>query len=68
MRHHGQAEARTTVNDWLTRAEPFHVDHVREAQILIEKWRRHYNTVRPHSALGYRPPVPESIVPIDQRA
>ncbi|WP_151976868.1 MULTISPECIES: integrase core domain-containing protein [unclassified Roseovarius] len=37
------------------------------AQILIEKWRHHYNTVRPHSALGYRPPAPESIVPIDQR-
>lgn len=40
---------------------------LREAQILIEKWRRHYNTVRPHSALGYRPPAPESIVPMDPR-
>lgn len=30
-----------------------------EAKILIEAWRRHYNTVRPHSALGYRPPAPE---------
>ena len=38
---------------------------VREAQILIEQWRRHYNTVRPHSALGYRPPAPESIIPMD---
>ncbi|MBO9440135.1 integrase core domain-containing protein [Sulfitobacter sp. R18_2] len=35
--------------------------------MLIERWRRHYNTVRPHSALGYWPPVPKSIVPIDQR-
>ena len=26
---------------------------LREAQILIEAWRRHYNTARPHSALGY---------------
>jgi hypothetical protein len=26
--------------------------------VLIEAWRRHYNTVRPHSALGYRPPAP----------
>ena len=26
-----------------------------EAQILIERWRQQYNTVRPHSALGYRP-------------
>ncbi|WP_090191789.1 IS3 family transposase [Loktanella salsilacus] len=40
---------------------------LREAQILIERWRRHYNTVRPHSALRYRPPAPKSIVPIDQR-
>ena len=39
---------------------------IREAQILIERWRRHYNTVRPHSALGYRPPAPESIVAIDR--
>ena len=30
-----------------------------EARVLIERWRRHYNTVRPHSALGYRPPAPE---------
>ncbi len=34
-----------------------------EAQVLIEVWRRHYNTVRPHSSLGYRPPAPETIVP-----
>ena len=40
---------------------------LREAQILIEQWRIHYNTDRPHSALGYRPPAPESIVPMDQR-
>ena len=32
-----------------------------EAQILIERWRREYNQVRPHSALGYRPPAPESL-------
>ena len=30
-----------------------------EAKIVIENWRRHYNTKRPHSALGYRPPTPE---------
>ncbi len=34
-----------------------------EAQVLIERWRRHYNTVRPHSSLGGRPPVPETITP-----
>ena len=32
-----------------------------EAHVLIEAWRVHYNTIRPHSALGYRPPVPEAI-------
>ncbi len=31
-----------------------------EAKILIEQWRREYNQVRPHSSLGYRPPVPEA--------
>lgn len=40
---------------------------LREAQILIERWRRHYNTVMPYSTLGYRPAAPKSIVPIDQR-
>ena len=39
---------------------------LREAQILIEQWRKHYNTRRPHSALGHRPPVPETIIPMDQ--
>ena len=34
---------------------------LKEAQILIEMWRKQYNTVRPHSALGYRPPVPAAI-------
>ena len=34
-----------------------------EAQVLIERWRREYNTVRPHSALGYRPPAPAAISP-----
>lgn len=33
-----------------------------EAHILIEIWRKHYNTVRPHSSLGYRPPVPATLL------
>ena len=33
-----------------------------EAKVLIEQWRREYNRVRPHSALGYRPPTPEAIL------
>ena len=36
---------------------------LREAQVVIEKWRIHYNTKRPHSALGYRPPAPLTIAP-----
>jgi putative transposase len=36
---------------------------LREAQIVIESWRRHYNAVRPHASLGYRPPAPEVFVP-----
>jgi putative transposase len=35
---------------------------LKEAQVMIEMWRKHYNTIRPHSALGYRPPVPAAIV------
>ena len=34
-----------------------------ETKILIERWRRQHNIVRPHSALGYRPPAPEAISP-----
>ena len=34
-----------------------------EAQVLIKNWRKDYNQVRPHSALGYRPPAPEAILP-----
>lgn len=33
-----------------------------EARVLIERWREHYNTIRPDSALGYRAPAPETIV------
>jgi len=33
-----------------------------EAKALIEQWRRNYNQVRPHSALGYQPPAPEAIL------
>ncbi len=33
-----------------------------EAQVLIENWRKDYNQIRPHSALGYRPPAPEAMM------
>ena len=38
-------------------------DTLLEAKVLIERWRQHYNTIRPHSALGYRPPAPEALQP-----
>ncbi len=51
--------------DELLNGEIFYT--LKEAQIVIEQWRRHYNTVRPHSALGWKPPAPEAIVRMDQR-
>lgn len=36
---------------------------LREAIILIDRWRQQYNTLRPHSSLGYQPPDPETILP-----
>ena len=40
---------------------------LKEAQVLIEKWRCFYNTERPHSSLGYRPPAPQAILPTPTR-
>ena len=37
---------------------------LREAKVLVEHWRREYNTFRPHSSLGYRPPAPEAVQPL----
>lgn len=51
--------------DELLNGEVFY--SLREAQILIEQWRKHYNTKRPHSALGYCPPAPETIAPMEPR-
>jgi len=35
----------------------------REAQIVIESWRGHFNAIGPHESLGYKPPAPEVFVP-----
>ena len=51
--------------DELLNGEIFYT--LQEAQIIIKKWRRHYNTKRPHSSLGYRPPAPEAIVTMATR-
>ena len=34
-----------------------------EAKVMIEAWRRRYNTIRPHNSLGYRPPAAEAATP-----
>jgi transposase InsO family protein len=49
------------LRDELLNGEVF--DTLLEAKVLIERWRVHYNTVRPHSSLRYRPPAPEAVVP-----
>jgi putative transposase len=49
------------LRDELLNGEIFYSLH--EAKVLIERWRRHYNTIRPHSSLGYRPPAPQAILP-----
>jgi Integrase core domain len=53
------------LRDELLNGEIFYT--LREAQIVIESWRRHYNAVRPHASLGYRPPAPEVFVPAFRR-
>jgi transposase InsO family protein len=48
------------LRDELLNGEIF--DTLLEAQIIIERWRMEYNTVRPHSSTGRRPPAPEAIL------
>ncbi len=51
------------LRDELLNVEIF--DTLFEAKVLIDRWRREYNHVRPHSSLGYRPPDPEALIPIN---
>jgi putative transposase len=48
------------MRDELLNCEIF--DTMQEARVLIEKWRAYYNTIKPHSALEYMTPAPESWV------
>ena len=52
------------LRDELLNGEIFY--SLKEAQILIEGWRRHYNAIRPHSALRWTPPAPEVRLPTTQ--
>ena len=49
------------LRDELLNGEVFYT--LKEARVLIERWRQEYNTFRPHSALKYKPPAPESTQP-----
>lgn len=49
------------LRDELLNGEIFY--SLKEARVVIEQWRKHYNTIRPHSALGYRPPAPQTSNP-----
>lgn len=53
------------LRDDLLNGEIFYT--LKEAQIIIEGWRHHYNHIRPHSSLAYRPPAPESMIPLPPR-
>ena len=50
-----------TLRDELLNGEIFY--NLKEVKALVEQWRQHYNQVRPHSSLGYRPPAPQVMLP-----
>lgn len=50
--------------DELLNGEIFYT--LKEAQVIIEQWRKHYNTIRPNSSLNWKPPAPEGKIPMDQ--
>ena len=55
----GSGDIGAELRDELLNGEIFY--SLKEAQVVIEQWRKHYNTIRPHSAIGYRPPAPQTI-------
>src|SRR5438045_4659643 len=59
--YRGAESFNARLRDELLDGEIFYT--LREAQIIIESWHRHYNTVRPHASIGYRAPAPEVFVP-----
>jgi transposase InsO family protein len=57
----GHCESFTSkLRDELLNAEIFY--SLAEARVVIEGWRQHYNPVRPHSSLGYKPPAPSAVI------
>ena len=60
---HRGGSPRIRPSDELLNREIFYT--LTEAKVLIERWRHEYNTVRPHSSLGYLPPAPVAIEPFE---
>ena len=58
---YGYRRITALLRDELLNGEIFYT--LQEAKVLIERCRQHYNTIRPHSSLGYRPPAPAAILP-----
>jgi putative transposase len=58
----GCRDIASELRDELLNGEIFY--NLKEAQIVIEQWRKHFNTIRPHSALNYRPPAPQTFAPL----
>jgi transposase InsO family protein len=54
----GRTRVATELRDECLNQEIFY--SLKEAQIVIEQWRNQYNTIRPHSSLGYRPLAPQT--------
>ena len=54
------------LRDELLNGEIFYT--LKEAKVLIEEWRKTYNTIRPHSSIGYRPPAPEAVLAVPSTA
>jgi len=66
-KENGYCKSRNTrLRNELLNGEIFHGR--KEVQIITEQWRRHYNTKRSHSSLGYRPPASEFVVPMERRS
>ena len=61
----GSRDIAAELRDELLNGEIFY--SLKETQIVIEQWRKHYNTIRPHSAIGYRPPALQTINPSCRR-
>jgi putative transposase len=49
-----------SLRDELLNGESFY--SLNEAKVIIKKWRKHYNEIRPHSSLNYRPPAPKIFI------